>query len=414
MKQMLNNYTQHREMKFVQLKIGSVGIEVLFLIPFLIMLFPAGLRAVLGGAPFRAINVLVWMALLPYMLKYKKFKRMNVGVVSVAILCIFQVITENTVHEGALFVFLNCCSSVLPIILIYMYFDADEFFHKLFFFWCKALEVATIIIFVFGVIDIIANKSGSQFFADLYGTRSYYALIREGRMVSFYGHTVSTASMISLYFFSSVIGHRLKILKGKESYCMILACIAMAMTSSKAGFLILMLGILVTNFGIKRIRYILCFIIAVYVAYMLGFLDTLLVRINESLVSGDITTGRNTAMKTLVSAGILKYNFWHGQGIPIGTWDYRLIAALEYPLLRMAFMHGIVYAIIYGCSAFVIPIIRLFRRKQYMILICFILFIIQINTFDGIASNGDMMMIYSMFACILYNLSINNKAIERK
>ena len=59
-------------------------------------------------------------------------------------------------------------------------------------------------------------------------------------------------------------------------------------------------------------------------------LDTVIGRFIAGFESGDLTTGRNTALALVLQSGYLKFNFFVGHA---GTeLSERMIAALEYPI----------------------------------------------------------------------------------
>lgn len=140
-----------------------------------------------------------------------------------------------------------------------------------------------------------------------------------------------------------------------------------------------------------------------YVAYSIGLFDAIIERFNVAFSLGDITTGRNTALVALYSSGALSFDFFGGSGFT--NMSTTMIAALEYPLLRLAYRHGILYAVIILLSVFVVPIIRLIRSHKTDLLVALLLIALDINTFDSIASVGDYMLIYCTFTCLLMNLA---------
>ena len=81
----------------------------------------------------------------------------------------------------------------------------------------------------------------------------------------------------------------------------------------------------------KGIKYFILVAAAVYWAYGYGLLDTVIGRFLDGFKSGDLTTGRNTALALLMRNGYLHFNFLMGHaGADLSE---RMIAALEYPCL---------------------------------------------------------------------------------
>ena len=208
---------------------------------------------------------------------------------------------------------------------------------------------------------------------------------------------------ILIFYVTGVLAHRYKVFQGTEIVYTAIAVIAMAITTSKMGIVLILVGILYFNFNRKRIRYIVIMTLVGYATYSIGLFDAILERFNVAFSSGDITTGRNTALVALYSSGALSFDLLGGAGFT--NMSTAMIAALEYPLLRLAYRHGIIYAVIVLLSVFVIPAIRLIRAHKMDLFVALLLIALDINTFDSIASVGDYMLIYCTFACLLMNLT---------
>ena len=80
----------------------------------------------------------------------------------------------------------------------------------------------------------------------------------------------------------------------------------------------------------------------------------------------------------------------------------RMIAALENPLLRWAYLYGIVFTFLMTAGVLVIPFLKLCRGRYIRITMLAAVFLAVVNTFDTICSIGDSMMM----CCTIMTLMI--------
>lgn len=385
--------------------IGRYRIDIFWLIPVGLFFFPTTVRGLLvDNELFIAFNIVSWLAILVYLIKIPNDMRaIKAGMPTVILLAVLYVVTiivnDSNLFQAAAFF----TATVLPIIWLNYRFRNKGFILRAFRIWYQVLYIAMIIIIAGEMINFISNNASSEFFANLYGNKSYFQLVSEGRLISFYGHAIFTKEIILLFYATGVIAHRYRIFQGTEVVYTSIAVIAMAFTSSKMGVVLILAGVLYFNFNIKRIRYLIMVALVGYIAYSYGFFDAILERFNIAFRSGDITTGRNIALLALYSSGALSFDLLGGAGFTNMSTD--MIAALEYPLLRLAYRHGILYAVIVLLSVFAVPVVRLIRARKMDLLVALLLIVLDINTYDSIASVGDYMLIYCTFACLLMNLA---------
>ncbi len=388
-----------------EFKIGGFRIDLFWIIPIGLFFFPTTVRGMLLDSEiFRAVNIVAWFAILIYLIIVPNgVKAIRAGIptfISLLILYVITIIANKSNLQQAAGFFL---ATVLPVLwLNYRFFNKD-FAIKAFKIWYQILYIAMIIIIIGEAVNAVSNNASSVFFANLYGNASYFQLVNAGRLVSFYGHVIFTKEIILLFYVTGVLAHRYKVFQGTEIVYTAIAVIAMAITTSKMGIVLILVGILYFNFNRKRIRYIVIMTLVGYATYSIGLFDAILERFNVAFSSGDITTGRNTALVALYSSGALSFDLLGGAGFT--NMSTAMIAALEYPLLRLAYRHGIIYAVIVLLSVFVIPAIRLIRAHKMDLFVALLLIALDINTFDSIASVGDYMLIYCTFACLLMNLT---------
>ena len=157
------------------------------------------------------------------------------------------------------------------------------------------------------------------------------------------------------------------------------------------------------NVNKKGIKYFILVAAAVYWAYGYGLLDTVIGRFLDGFKSGDLTTGRNTALSLLMRNGYLNFNFLMGHaGADLSE---RMIAALEYPPLRWAYLFGVWFSVVMCIILFLTPAIKILKNKNIKIFIVLIILILDVNSYNGITTQSDQMLLYCVSVFLLLNLS---------
>ena len=90
---------------------------------------------------------------------------------------------------------------------------------------------------------------------------------------------------------------------------------------------------------------------------------------------------------------------------PITRTAEKMIAALEYPLLRWAYLFGIWFSALLGLILFFIPMVKAFQSKNKMIIIVLLILILDVNSYNGITTQSDDMLLYCVAVFLLLNLS---------
>lgn len=81
-----------------------------------------------------------------------------------------------------------------------------------------------------------------------------------------------------------------------------------------------------------------------------------------------------------------------------------MIAALEYPPLRWAYLFGIWFAIMICVVLFIIPFVKIIKSRNMKIIIVAITLIFDVNSYNGITTQSDHMLLFCVAMFLLMNL----------
>lgn len=229
--------------------------------------------------------------------------------------------------------------------------------------------------------------------------------IRQGRMVSYFGHPLLTAEIMILTFsFNTLVNYCIE----KKSifytvYYSLISVIGIGMCGGKTGLVLIAVEFALLYVNKKGLKYFIIVAAAVYWAYGYGLLDTVIGRFIAGFESGDITTGRNTALLRVIQGGVLRFNLLIGHaGMNLSE---RMIAALEYPPLRWAYLFGVWFSVLMCVVLFAIPAIKILKNKNIKIFIVFLILVLDVNSYNGITTQSDQMLLYCVSVFLLLNLS---------
>lgn len=101
--------------------------------------------------------------------------------------------------------------------------------------------------------------------------------------------------------------------------------------------------------------------------------------------------------------GYLHFNFLMGHaGADLSE---RMIAALEYPPLRWAYLFGVWFSVVMCIILFLTPAMMILKNKNIKIFIVLIILILDVNSYNGITTQSDQMLLYCVSVFLLLNLS---------
>lgn len=294
----------------------------------------------------------------------------------------------------------------LPISLLFSCLTKSEF-ESNFKFFVKTLNICCIIIFICGFIDIFNNYSIGTFFATYYDVESLiFTSNNDTRMVSYMGHPLFSAQLFIMCFCMNYLNNKYvkKDEKVLRNIITIIVCFGgIVLAGSKTAIVLFLVLFLLFYTNIKKTKYLIFGIIAFYICYQIGFLDSLFQRFLRGIELGDITTGRNTTLKYLINSNVLKFNFFTGHNV---EYTESMTVALEYPILRWSYKFGILFTIVLAIFIFIIPIFKITKYKRADILIAAIAIIVDVNTYSGLCNVSDNMMIYMIVIWLLILLGI--------
>lgn len=379
-----------------------------------IFLLPSTIRIGLFNSQWALINVISWMGIFLLLIyqrrknkgviferRYSTIKQLWLPVV-MGIFILFALIMQQFSFKSIVrYVY----ATLLPCVLLYVSVQ-DEDAVSYFKIFTKWLTGACTFIVLCGLLDKFFHIGFGQLFTNVSGSESLEISLRQGRLVSYYGHPLLTAELMLLCFlFNSING---LYLKSKEPiwytmYYSFLSLIGIALTGSKTGIALLAIAVVFMYTTSKKWKYMICIIVGVYWIYNMGFLDTVIYRFIQGVQKGDMTTGRNVAFTTLLQTGILDFKMFQGHsGQDMST---MLIAAIEYPPLRWAYLFGGWFSIVMCTVLFFIPLIKCSQFRNLKFFMAMLLFIVDVNSYNGITTQSDHMLIYCVVMFLLMNIS---------
>ena len=295
-------------------------------------------------------------------------------------------------------------ATILPIYILYSVVDDDDIicYTKLF---SRLLTVASTIVVICGLMDMFLGVGIGNSIAIFTNAASLIESIRQGRMVSYFGHPLLTAEIMILTFsFNTLVNYCIE----KKSifytvYYSLISVIGIGMCGGKMGLVLIAVEFALLYVNKKGLKYFIIVAAAVYWAYGYGLLDTVIGRFIAGFESGDITTGRNTALLRVIQGGVLRFNLLIGHaGMNLSE---RMIAALEYPPLRWAYLFGVWFSVLMCVVLFAIPAIKILKNKNIKIFIVFLILVLDVNSYNGITTQSDQMLLYCVSVFLLLNLS---------
>lgn len=299
------------------------------------------------------------------------------------------------VHSSGLSGITKVAFSVfLPLFVLDLLPMKKESFASVFPIVLRLFNVLMAFMTVCGLIDIFTHWRISQFFATFYATRSLMSMLHQGRLVSFHGHSLLTAEFVMAFLILHLIDEFYVRKKHRIVVPTIASVFLMAITGSKTG-IVLMAALLLLFYGSKKtLKYLPLLGILLFGLWRMGVFDILYARITYGIAAGDVTTGRLTAFFKLFQSGAIQFEWFDGHDSDLINSSSMMIAALENPFMRWAFLYGIVFAAIMGARVVLLPLIELISFHCPRLLICAIIYILFINVFDSICSIGDGMLRY--------------------
>lgn len=385
-----------------------------FLICIGLLFMPSTIRTSALHSEWALINVASWLGIILLTKRYYNGGKVSVskngklGVANpiwiVLLVALFAMeslmLPEFTATSEVKYIY----ATILPIYILYSVVDDDDIicYTKLF---SRLLTVASTIVVICGLMDMFLGVGIGNSIAIFTNAASLIESIRQGRMVSYFGHPLLTAEIMILTFsFNTLVNYCIE----KKSifytvYYSLISVIGIGMCGGKTGLVLIAVEFALLYVNKKGLKYFIIVAAAVYWAYGYGLLDTVIGRFIAGFESGDITTGRNTALLRVIQGGVLRFNLLIGHaGMNLSE---RMIAALEYPPLRWAYLFGVWFSVLMCVVLFAIPAIKILKNKNIKIFIVFLVLVLDVNSYNGITTQSDQMLLYCVSVFLLLNLS---------
>lgn len=386
-------------------------IHVIFFIG--ILLFSYQLRGIFFQGTIQHINLLSIISII--LLIFNKYENINIKIIMIIMLTAI-VGLYSQVLNGKSFIqimfFLTCI--IMPLILITFNINERKI-EEIFLLFLKFFNFIVVLLFIFAVIDKITGniiiKNFVSFLKDA-GTYKYALTDSDLRYYSFMGHPLYNAQLFLMYYILNVLANKYFDKKINKIAIIIISLAGVAFTASKTGIVLIAFSMLYFNlFKKNRNLYYVLIIIVAIIFCKIGFFDSLIYRfINETL-----TSGRNEMWEILNQNNIFPIKFWTGYGSGFNSIynDYVSGAsmAFEYPVRLFQLEYGSFFTILLYTVILIYPIIVFLKRKQFSLLLAFIIIFVDVNTYNGIGLGMDMMLVLCVYIYIILNIS---KYIEDK
>ncbi|MBM7709268.1 hypothetical protein [Enterococcus lemanii] len=299
---------------------------------------------------------------------------------------------------------------IVPTMLFLFEFHDYEQFKMFYSTVLKILNLSIYVIVFFGLIDMISSSFFSAFFTNLYDSESLSTMLASRRMVSYLGHSLYSAEVLLIftilnYTFSLI--HRTS--KNKMLFIFFISIIGTALTGSKMGVVLQLVFFIVINLKPSNLPTFVFGTLTLFIISLTGIFSRTIERLTEGIKQGDLSTGRNYYLKILRDTNQLNFKFFTSLGVTLP--DYRFTIALEYPIYLFFYYYGIIFTIVFFSLLFLYPIIKAFfisnRKIKFDVLFMLILLIVQVNSYNGLGTGRDFILLYVTVVFIIIN-TINN------
>lgn len=358
---------------------------------------------------FSAFNILFYIGILIFLMKSKSEKRntnskkfiISIFFFSILSLLVFVAQTYSSVPEKIKYIFAYCLPVFLVQSLLYSNNDKlNRFAHILY----KSLKFVCAFMVFLWVIDKFYDNAIQKAFLEFYNMPSLYQVFSENRFISFYGHSLTIAIlMFSLLLWTLIISDNKLNIK-KSFFSIAISIIGIAITGSKSILVLSILLLLVFFTNKKNFKYLIPIVLIVFALYKFGVFDITLSRLSEGLKSGDVSSNRNSSLVKLVNDGTIKFELISGKDI--NRQSHRMIAALEYPILRWAYYNGIIFSLILSFLYFIRPLNMYLKNRNIKMFLGILIYILAVNIEDGLASNPDAILIFVLNICLINYISL--------
>jgi len=319
---------------------------------------------------------------------------------------------------------------ILPMLLMNCNFkniNWQAFFRKFLIFF----NTFTYIILVYGFLDYILGGAINAWMCDHFFIESIVDSITSiyntnYRLVTPWGPSLFNAFIFIVFLIINTIDNTKNIKSQFRMYWIyIVTMFGIVLCGSKVALICVIFYIAVTRFEEKnKVLNILLTSLFLFVIFSSDFFqENIWRRIIEQYISGDLTTGRSYIISFIFSGKIELPGIFFGQGAGYSRALSSQLNTLfgtatnfEYPLIMLAYDYGIIATLIYVYLMFIFPIVSLFQKKNKVMAWGYLVIVIYLNSFNGLADlNYDFnYKLMTLYLCLVYageaeDLEINSK-----
>lgn len=170
-------------------------------------------------------------------------------------------------------------ATILPCYILYVSLPRQEII-RYFKMFAKLLTIASTVVVLCGIFDTFIGTSIGKTIAEFSAADSLIESIRQGRMVSYFGHPLLTSEVMILCFsFNTLVNYCIEKKTVTETvYYSIVSVIGIGFCGSKTGLILIAIEFALLYVNKKGIKYFILVAAAVYWAYGYGLLDTVIGR----------------------------------------------------------------------------------------------------------------------------------------
>lgn len=387
----------------------NMFIRVILLIIYSTFIFSSQLRVGLLGENLGVVNYIFAIAIMYLLLSYKYIFN-HLYLCLLMLISIYFLVISTVAGMGVITLIKSYISFILPLFILGIRVEKLSFKYIL----KKSLiiiNMIVILITIIGIIDYFTDNAIILQLSSLMTSRIKELILNQRnssthRMYSFMGHPLFNTQLYLIFYILNMLYKKYFTKIMPDIFIYMIPLIGIALTSSKSGLVLYIASILIINGGKFNIKHYITSLIGLILAFKFGLLNNLIVR----FTSGDLTTGRGLKWEAVKSINMYPIKFFYGYGTGF-TFKYNSIiewasAGFEYPFRMFSLEHGVfIMLMIYFCIV-VIPLIIFIKRRHFTILLAYLIILIDVNTYNGIALVGDYMLVFCIYVFLLLNLSL--------
>lgn len=374
-----------------------------------IFVFSQELRVGIIQNKISGINILALISL--GILVIKNFRKINKQKLVLLYLTIIVYICTSMMYEHKITTIINCILIlIIPLILVIVEVS-NETIQYAFKITIIILNLIILIITIIGILEIIFGINVNLFISNFMSEKTREQIIGNSmsiqgkRLYSFMGHPLFNAELYFMFFILNNLYNKYIKKQQFSLWILVVTVVGIAFTGSKTGIILLCVSIIFLfeyNTKFKKLSIIICGLVIVLES---GLFNTVISRFN----SGSLTTGRSEMWTEIQALNLYPIKFFTGYGLGFtfifNSYLPMASAAYEYPIRMFSLEIGMLMTGMIYIFLFVIPTLVLIRRKHIYIYICYLIVFLDVNTFNGLSTSGDKMLIFCFFIFLILNLS---------